>query len=141
MSKTSTTETATDEANRALVRGAYDAFSRAISSGRWPRQPRRPVARSGSGPLSRDYRGHAEVLGFFEHFMKLSGGTFQLQVNDVIARGDRVVILCTEALGAVAVPGPHLRFTSGSSRTERLRSSGSTRGDEQAEDEFWNSDA
>jgi len=34
----------------------------------------------GRGPLSRDYRGHAQVLGFFQHFMELSGGTFRIDV-------------------------------------------------------------
>jgi uncharacterized protein len=47
----------------------------------------------GRGPLSRDYRGHAEVRGFFEHFMALSGGSFRLQIDDVLAKGDRVVAL------------------------------------------------
>ena len=40
MSKTSTTETATAEANRALVRGAYDAFPAATSRARWLRSPK-----------------------------------------------------------------------------------------------------
>jgi ketosteroid isomerase-like protein len=30
----------------------------------------------GRGPLSRDYHGHEEVLGFFKRVMELSGGTF-----------------------------------------------------------------
>jgi hypothetical protein len=51
----------------------------------------------GRGPLSRDYRGHAEVLGFFRHFMELSHGTFRIQVDDMLAKGDRVVVLCTES--------------------------------------------
>ncbi|MBV8224515.1 MAG: nuclear transport factor 2 family protein [Verrucomicrobia bacterium] len=52
---------------------------------------------SGRGPLSRDYRGHAEVLEFFQHFMELSHGTFRIQVDDILAKGDRVVVLCTES--------------------------------------------
>ena len=51
----------------------------------------------GRGPLSRDYRGHAEVAGFFEHFIGLSEGTFQLKIDEILANRDRVVVLCTES--------------------------------------------
>src|SRR5262249_28469044 len=51
----------------------------------------------GRGPLSRDYRGHQEVLGFFQHFMELSSGTFRIHVDDVLAQGDRVIALVTES--------------------------------------------
>ena len=51
----------------------------------------------GRGPLSRDYHGHAEVLGFFEHFRELSGGTFRILVDEVLAKGDRVIALVTES--------------------------------------------
>jgi hypothetical protein len=37
------------------------------------------------------------VLGFFQHFMELSHGTFRIQIDDILARGDRVVVLCTES--------------------------------------------
>jgi ketosteroid isomerase-like protein len=47
----------------------------------------------GRGPLSRDYRGHAEVQGFFQHFMELSSGSFRLQVDHILAEGDLVVVL------------------------------------------------
>ena len=91
------TETAAN-ANVALIKSAYDAFSRgdiptaiaAFAEDIFWHVP-------GRGPLSSDYRGRAEVLGFFGHFMELSGGTFRLQVDDVLAKGDRVVVLCTES--------------------------------------------
>jgi ketosteroid isomerase-like protein len=51
----------------------------------------------GRGPLSRDYRGHDEVLGFFQHFTELSGGTFQIAVDEVLVKGDRVIVLVTES--------------------------------------------
>jgi uncharacterized protein len=81
-----------------LIRSAYDAFSRGDIAGafavfakdiRW-HMP-------GRGPLSRDYRGHAEVQGFFQHFMELSSGTFRLQVDHILAEGDVVVVLCTDS--------------------------------------------
>jgi ketosteroid isomerase-like protein len=92
------TGAASAEANAALIKGAYDAFSR------------RDVAQAfaafgkdilwhvpGRGPLSRDYRGHAEVGGFFQKFTELSSGTFRIQVDEVLSKGDRVVVLCTES--------------------------------------------
>ena len=142
MSKTSTTETATDEANRALVRGAYDAFSRGDIPGAMAALAEDVLWHvPGRGPLSREYRGHAEVLGFFEHFRKLSGGTFQLQVVDVLARGDRVVVLCTESArrGGRAWSSPQVHVWV--LKNGKAEVFWQYQGDQQAEDEFWNSDA
>jgi hypothetical protein len=41
--------------------------------------------------------GHAEVLGFFGYFMELSNGTCRIPIDDIFAKGDRVVVLCTES--------------------------------------------
>ena len=81
----------------------------------------------GRGPLSRDYRGHDEVLGFFQHFMELSHGTFRIQVDDILAKGDRVVVLCTESAqgGGRSRSSPHVHV--GRSRMDEPPSSGSTR--------------
>ena len=91
----------------------------------------------GRGPLSRDYRGHAEVVGFFQHFMELSHGTFRIQVDDILAKGDRVVVLCTESAqrGGRSWSSPQSTF--GRSRMDEPPSSGKYQGDQQAEDEFW----
>jgi ketosteroid isomerase-like protein len=39
----------------------------------------------GNGPLSGDYQGHQEVMGFFGRLMELTGGTFHLEVHDILA--------------------------------------------------------
>jgi uncharacterized protein len=92
------TETATAEANGALIASAYDAFSRGDVHGALAAFAQDIFWHvPGRGPLARDYRGHAEVLGFFEHFMTLSAGTFRLRVDDVLVKGERVVVLCTES--------------------------------------------
>jgi len=50
------------------------------------------------GPLSGDYRGPAEVLGFFEHFLGLADeGSFSIRIDDVLAKRDRVIVLCNES--------------------------------------------
>src|SRR5262245_14283829 len=91
-------ENTTAQDNGALIRRAYEAVARGDTEGAIGAFSRDIFWHvPGRGPLSRDYRGHAEVLGFFGHFMELSGGTFRLRVDDVLAKGDRVVVLCTES--------------------------------------------
>ena len=135
-----TTETATAEANGALIASAYDAFSRG--------DVRSAIAAfaedifwhvPGRGPLARDYRGHGEVLSFFEHFMALSAGTFRLQVDDVLAKGERVVVLCTESArrGGRSWSSPQVHvWTVKDGKATVFRE---YPGDQQAEDEFWSS--
>ena len=62
--------------NAQLIRGGYDAFARGdipkvlelfADDIRW-HVP-------GRSPLSGDYKGHGEVVGFFGKSMELSGGT------------------------------------------------------------------
>jgi uncharacterized protein len=138
MPDTAMTDTATAEANRALIERAYDAFSRGDLQG--------AIAAfaadifwhvPGRGPLARDYRGHAEVLGFFGHFMELSGGTFRLRVDDVLAKGDRVVVLCTESARrgdrTWSSPQAHVWTVKDGKATVFEEYPG----DQQAEDEFW----
>jgi ketosteroid isomerase-like protein len=85
------------DSNDAVIRNAYEAFSRGDI----------PAAMAafaeeilwhvpGRGPLSRDYHGRDEVLGFFARVNALSGGTFRAQIDVVLAKGDRVIVLCTE---------------------------------------------
>ena len=36
-------------------------------------------------PLSGDYKGHQEVIGFFQRTLALCGGTFSIEVHHVLA--------------------------------------------------------
>ena len=47
----------------------------------------------GQNPLSGDYKGISEVLGFFGQLAELSGGTFQVTLEDVLANDERTVAL------------------------------------------------
>jgi uncharacterized protein len=126
------------EKNRKLIEEAYAAFARGDV-------PKAMAAMSddilwhvpGRGPLSRDYRGHAEVLGFFQHFMELSGGTFKIEVDDVLARGDRVVALVTESAQRKgkrwSSPQVHVWTLKGGKAAIFWQ----FQGDQQTEDEFW----
>jgi ketosteroid isomerase-like protein len=69
-------ETATPQTNVALIKAGYDAFACGDVQGAIAGYaPDIFWHVPGRGPLSRDYRGHAEVLDFFGQFMKLSNGT------------------------------------------------------------------
>jgi ketosteroid isomerase-like protein len=52
---------------------------------------------AGRSPLAGTYTGHDEVLGFFQNLGERSGGTFHLDIQDVLDNGeDRVVLVVTE---------------------------------------------
>ena len=49
----------------------------------------------GSNQTSGDYHGHQEVVGFFMKLVELSGGTFRLDVHDVLANDTHGAVLVT----------------------------------------------
>ena len=51
---------------------------------------------SGRSPVSGSYLGKDEVLGFFGKLMQLSGGTFRLEVEDILANDEHGVVLTIE---------------------------------------------
>jgi ketosteroid isomerase-like protein len=138
MSGTAKTETATGNANAALIRSAYDAFSRGDVQGAMASFNEDILWHvPGRGPLSRDYRGHTEVLGFFGRFMELSRGTFRVRVDDLLAQGEKVVVLCTESASrgsrSWSSPQVHVWTVKNGKATIFWQ----YQGDQQAEDEFW----
>ena len=132
-----TPETAAN-ANAALIKNAYDAFSRGDIPGAMAIFADDILWHvPGRGPLSHDYRGQAEVLGFFGHFTELSHGTFRLQIDEVLAKGERVVVLCTESAERAgrswSAPQVHV-WTVKNGKATAFRE---YEGDEQGDDEFW----
>jgi ketosteroid isomerase-like protein len=130
---------ATDVAsNAALIRRGYDAFAHGniatvlaiLAEDILWHVP-------GRGPLSRDYRGHAEVLGFFGRFMELSGGTFRIQIDDVLASRERVVVLCTESAQRSGRSWSSPQVHVWTIKNGRATVFWQYQGDQQAEDEFW----
>jgi ketosteroid isomerase-like protein len=126
------------QANRVLIEQAYDAFARGDA----------PAVLEafdadiawhvpGRGPLSRDYQGHDEVLGFFQHFTQLSEGTFTIQIEEVLASADRVVVLVTESARrngrAWSSPQVHVWTVKDGKACRFVQ----FQGDQQTEDEFW----
>ena len=129
---------ATPQANADLISRAYDAFARGDVQGALAAfAPDIFWHIPGRGPLSRDYRGHAEVLGFFAHFMELSGGTFRIRIDDILVKGDRVAVLCTESArrGNLNWSSPQVHLWT--VREGRAVVFWQFQGDQQSEDEFW----
>ena len=50
---------------------------------------------SGSSPLAGDYKGKDAVFGFFGKLMEMTGGTFKLEVHDILANDEHSVTLLT----------------------------------------------
>lgn len=49
----------------------------------------------GRSPLAGDYKGKEEVLGFLAKTMEMTGGTFKLDVHDVLANDEHGIALTT----------------------------------------------
>lgn len=91
----------------------------------------------GHSPLSGDYKGLSEVVGFFKHTMELSGGIFSIEVHHVLAEDDIVVVLATVKAKhngrSAAFPEVHVWRLVKAKVTEFRE----FQGDEQTEDRFW----
>jgi ketosteroid isomerase-like protein len=126
------------ESNAALIVSGYEAFSRGDIQSVLATFDEDIVWHvPGRGPLSRDYRGHTEVLGFFDHFMRLSDNSFTLQIDEVFAKGDRVVILCTESAQRGGRSWSSSQVHVWTVKDGRVIAFREYEGDQQGEDEFW----
>jgi len=85
----------TEHPNIELARRGYDAFAKGdlatlaeliADDSAWHVQ--------GVGHLSGTYRGQEEIFGFFGRLAAETGGTFRLDVHDVLANDEHVVVLC-----------------------------------------------
>src|SRR3954447_12526221 len=47
---------------------------------------------AGRSPIAGDYRGHDEVVGFFQKLGEGSNGTFTVRVEDILDNGDETVV-------------------------------------------------
>ena len=120
--------TGSAEENRRLIEGLYAAFTRweipavfeALDEKIFWHIP-------GRGPLSGDYRGKTEVMGFFQRFMQMSGGTFRVHVEDLLANDRRVLVLVTESAEREG-----RKWSS-----PQVHAFWQFQGDQRTEDEFW----
>ena len=138
MSDFDATETDTTRANATLILSGYEAFARGDIDGALAAFAEDILWHvPGRGPLSGDYHGHAQVLEFFGHFMRLSGGTFRIQLDEILAKRDRVVALCTESAqrGGRNWSSPQVHVWT--VKNGRATVFWQYQGDQQSEDEFW----
>ena len=72
--------------NEELVRTAFDAFAKGdVDTLRESMDQDAVWYVPGRNQLSGDHRGVDAILGFFAKTMELSGGTFRMEVHDVVA--------------------------------------------------------
>jgi uncharacterized protein len=124
--------------NAELVRSAYGAFRRGdipAVLGLFAEDIAWHVP--GRSPLSGDYRGQEEVVGFFSRAMELSGGTLSVEPDEILGDGERVVALTT-----VSAERNGRFWSSPEVHVWRVRDGRAVQfteyqGDQQAEDEFW----
>lgn len=50
---------------------------------------------SGQSQISGDYHGHQEVMAFFGKLIEITGGTFRLDIHDVLANDTHGAVLVT----------------------------------------------
>ena len=50
----------------------------------------------GNSPVSGDYKGKDAVFGFLGQIMQLSGGTFRIEIHDILANENHTTALVTE---------------------------------------------
>ena len=91
----------------------------------------------GQSPISGDYRGRDEIVGFFKHTLALCGGIFAIEVHHVLSEENVVVALVTvkaERNGrSAAFPEVHVWRLENAKITQFRE----FQGDEQTEDRFW----
>jgi ketosteroid isomerase-like protein len=80
--------------NEELVRRGFEAFSKGdVDTLRDLFDPDAVRHAPGRSPLSGDHRGVDDILDFFARTMELTGGTFRVELHDVVANDEHTVAL------------------------------------------------
>ena len=126
--------------NAELLRGGYDAFAKGdIPSvlGIFAEDIAWHVP--GRSPLSGDYRGHQEVVGFFTKAMELSGGTLRVEADEILADGERIIALTTVSAERNGQTWSSQEVHVWRVQDGRVVAFREFQGDQEAEDRFWSS--
>jgi ketosteroid isomerase-like protein len=126
------------ESNSAIIRKAYEDFAHgnipsvfaAFDAGITWHVP-------GHSPLSGDYIGHDQIGGFFQRTMELSGGSFSIDVHNVLAENDLVVVLVTVNAERNGLSASFLEIHVWRMKNGKATEFREYQGDEQREDRFW----
>jgi ketosteroid isomerase-like protein len=128
----------TGQDNAKLIQGGYEAFGKGDIPAVLALFAEDIVWHiPGRSPLAGDYTGPQEVLGFFGQLQERSGGSFRLEVHDVLASDDHVVALVNQ-IGhrgdkSLNTGGVHVWHVRDGKATEFWGSSS----DQYAVDDFW----
>jgi ketosteroid isomerase-like protein len=95
----------------------------------------------GHGPLSGDYTGHEQIGGFFRQTMELSGGAFSIDVHNVLAEDDLVVVLVTVNAQRNGISASFSEVHVWRMKDGKAIEFREYQGDEQQEDRFWSSES
>ena len=75
----------------------------------------------GVGPLDGDYHGRVQVFGFFGRLAEETGGTFRLDVHDILANDEHTAVLCnlsaTRGNKSIATPVVNVSHSDSDGRT------------------------
>ena len=92
---------------------------------------------AGTSPISGEYRGRDAVFAFLARFAELSGGTFRIELHDVLANDEHGVALSRDRasrqgkqLDASSVEVYHIR-------DGKIREAWAVQQDQRRYDEFW----
>jgi ketosteroid isomerase-like protein len=91
----------------------------------------------GHSPLSGDYKGHDQVVGFFKRTMELSGGIFSIDVHHILAEDDVVVAVVTVKAERNGRPAAFPEVQVWRLANGKVTAFREFQGDEQTEDRFW----
>jgi len=91
----------------------------------------------GHSPLSGKYKGHDQVRAFFQRTMELSRGSFRIEVHQVLAGDDLVVVLATISARRNEVSACFSEVHVWTFKSGKIVSFREYQGDEQREDAFW----
>jgi ketosteroid isomerase-like protein len=123
-----------------ILRRAYDAFAAGdVATVLGLFSPDITWHVPGRSPLSGDYKGHDEVVGFFTKSLELSGGTLRVEVDELIGAAETVVALTT-----ISAQRNGENWSSPEVHVWRVRDGKAVafheyQGDQQTEDQFWSS--
>jgi len=92
----------------------------------------------GAGQLDGDYHGRDQVFGFFGRLAEETGGTFRLDVHDILANDEHTAVLCnlsaTRGNKSIEVPVVNV---SHNNRDGQITEFWAATTDPQADLDFW----
>ena len=124
--------------NAELIRSGYEAFSKGdLETVQKVFAPDIKWHVGGRSQLAGDYVGWDEVSAFFGKLVDLSGGTFNIEIHDILASDDHVIVLAKEQAtrgdNRLDVNSGHVWHVAGGRATEFWGLSE----DAYTEDAFW----